>query len=266
MNRPLMALAALALVAYSSLAFSQSEYRSNSGAHVEFRSNPNVKDWLRGRYVYLETATTKWRGEEEWTLTHNADGSRTMRIFTLLSATELMRDFVHRVDAQFRPIESFQATWRKGQRTGAGFYVFRKNTVEATVLSPNGVMTQTTDIEGPVTMIPHSMAGDGWHFGSYDRARGGVQKVTAYNPSAWGDGIQSVLARVHVVSISLKGTERVRVPAGEFDAEVWLIDQRPDGTWVNEVWVYGPHQIMVKFVDHPNGLTYLLDRLESPTH
>ncbi len=237
---------------------------SAGGAHLDFRPNPNVQDWLRGRYVYLETASGKWRGEEEWTLTHNADGSRTMRIFTLISATELMRDFVHHVDRDFRPLESFQATWHKGVRTGSGYYLFLGDRVEATVSSPNGVFTQRIDVKGPVTMIPHSMAGDGWHFWAYDRAKGGVQSITAINPSAWGDGIQSVLAKAHVVSVSYKGTERVKVPAGEFDTERWVIDQRPDGTWVNEIWLHGSHRIMVKFVDHPNDMTYLLDRFEKP--
>lgn len=234
-------------------------------ARVDFRPNPNVTNWLRGRYVYVETKTGNWRGEEEWTLTHNVDGSRTMRIFTLISATEVMRDFIHHVDANFRPVESYQATWHKGVRTGSGYYLFGKDYVEAKVSSPNGTFTQRAAVDGPVTMIPHSMAGDGWHFASYDRAKGGVQTVTIFNPSAWGDGIQSVLAKVNRVSIMFKGTEQVQVPAGKFEADVWLIDQKEDGTWVNEIWVYGPHRIMVKFVDHPNGLTYLLDRLEQPS-
>lgn len=231
-------------------------------AEVEFRPNPNVRDWLRGTYTYLETATGKWRGEEQWILTHNADGTRTMRIFTLLAATELMRDVVHRVGEEFQPLEMFQTTWRKGERTGSGFYQFHPGRVESVVTSPNGRFTQTVDVDGPVTMIPHSMAGDGWHFWSYDQAKGGVQTVTAYNPSAWGDGIQSVLARVHPVKMRYEGLETIRVPAGEFEADAWVLQQRPDGSWVNRIWTYGPHRIMVKFVDEPNGLTYVLQTLE----
>lgn len=238
--------------------------RADSTVQVDFAANPNVQDWARGRYVYQETKTGKWRGEEEWMLTHNADGSRTLRMFTLISATELMRDFTHRVDANFRPLESFQATWRKGQRTGAGFYTFHDDRVEATVFSPNGVFTQRADVTGPVTMITHSMAGDGWHFGSYDRTRGGEQQVTAFNPSGWGDGIQSVLAKVYPVEIMFKGTETITVPAGRFETEVWLIGKNADGVWRNEVWLHGPHKIMVKFIEHPHGLTYLLDGIEQP--
>ncbi|MGE0582786.1 MAG: hypothetical protein AB7P31_11735 [Steroidobacteraceae bacterium] len=254
------ALLALPAILATSLALAA----STGGAHVDFRANPNVRDWLRGRYVYLETASGKWRGEEEWNLTLNADGSRTIRIFTLIGATELMRDFVHHVGADFRPLESFQSTWRKGARTGSGYYLFLKDRVEATVSSPNGVFTQRVDVDGPVTMIPHSMAGDGWHFWAYDRQKGGVQSITAINPSAWGDGRESVLFKSHVVSIAYKGTERVKVPAGDFDAERWVIDQQPDGTWVNEIWVHGPHRIMVKFIDHPHDMTFLLDRFEKP--
>ncbi len=233
-------------------------------ARVDFRPNPNMSGWLRGRYVYVETKTGNWRGEEEWTLTRNVDGSRTMRIFTLISATGVMRDFIHHVDANFRPVESYQSTWHNGVKTGSGYYLFGKNYVEAKVSSPNGTFTQRAEIDGPVTMVPHSMAGDGWHFSSYDRAKGGVQTVITFNPSAWGDGIQSVMAKVQRIAIALKGSEQVQVPAGKFEAEVWLIDQKKDGSWVNEIWVYGPDRIMVKFVDHPNGLTYLLDRLEQP--
>lgn len=258
------ALIALALVGTLAMGAPSVQAADVTDTLVDFRPNPNVKDWLRGRVLYLETKTGEWRGEEEWTLTHNADDSRTLRIFTLISATEVMRDFTHHVDKDFRPIESYQSLWRKGKRTGSGFYAFTDDGVDATVVSPHGAFTQRVETKGPFTMIVHSMAADGWHFWGYDREKGGIQTITAINPSAWGDGVQSVLARIHPTKIQFKGKERIKVPAGEFDCEVWLIEQREDGAWLNEVWVYGPHKVMVKLIDQPNGKTYLLDRFEQP--
>lgn len=54
---------------------------------LEFRENKNVQRWSRGTYLYVKGDTQKWRGEDEWVLTVNTDGTRTMRMISLVQET-----------------------------------------------------------------------------------------------------------------------------------------------------------------------------------
>lgn len=250
-----MKIFSLLVVAISAVAVVPVAEPADSAARVEFRDNVNVKRWARGTYAYVKGDTQKWRGEDEWMLTLNADGSRTMRMFTLVQETGVMRDVVYRVDSRFRPVDMFTATWKDGVPTGTGLFTFEGAVGDALVKSPHGLFTQRTSVPDYFAMIPHSMAADGWYFWNYDRSKGGIQHVTLFNPHGWGNTNGSVLAKVQRdVPIEYKRTEKVTVPAGDFEADVWEIVNGNKYT----IWVHGEDRILIKLIDHTLDWEYVL--------
>lgn len=226
---------------------------------LEFRENKNVQRWSRGTYLYVKGDTQKWRGEDEWVLTVNTDGTRTMRMISLVQETGVMWDIVYRVDQRFRPMELFTATWKDGVRTGTGMFFIDGNQSEGLVKSDHGLFTQRTAVPEYFAMVPHSMAADGWYFWNYDHKKGGVQHVTLFNPHGWGNTNGSVLARVqHEVPVEFKGREKITVPAGTFEADKWEIANGNKYT----IWAHGEDQIMVKLIDHTLDWVYLLSAYE----
>lgn len=229
--------------------------QEKGSTQAEMIDHVNYTDWARGTYEYITGKTGKVRGQDEFNLTVNKDGSRTMRMLSIIPDTKIMRDVVHRVDANFRPVETFVSVFNDGVRTGAGMFVFDGSKGKGLVLSNSGILTQEVDIPGHFSMIPHSMPADGWYFNQYDHAKGGLQDLKIFNPSGGGESVGSVLARVQTVQIRYVGKERITVPAGTFEAEHWELPA-PDAD--NQIWVYGPDRIMVRFIDVGRDRVYNL--------
>lgn len=232
--------------------------------NIEFKENVNYTHWARGTYEYVKGDSGKFRGEDDFTLTVNADGTRTMRMFSLVQETGIMRDITHRVDKNFRPIETFTLTYRNGVRTGTGLFIFDGSKGRGLVLSNSGILTQEVEMPGFFAAVPHSMAADGWYFGEYDKAKGGVQHVKLFNPHGGGDTNGSVLARIQTAPVKFIGKERITVPAGTFETERWqIINGGANNDDLYEVWVHGVDRIMVKLIDHPRDWVYNLKTFET---
>ncbi len=255
-SKQFSAIVLTAALALPSAAFAEQTPTTKIG----FKDNANVTRWARGTYEYLEGKSGRWRGEDEWTLTVNADGTRTMRMLTLVQETGVMRDIVHRVDENFRPVEMFTATYKDAVRTGTGLFVFDGDVGHALVNSPHGFLTQEIRVPEQFAMVPHSMASDGWYFPHYDREQGGVQQIPIVNPHGWGNTNGSILARIQSAPIEFVGEERITVPAGTFDTEKWTITNGGDRYWV---WVYGEDHVMVKLIDEPRDWVYNLSSFET---
>lgn len=253
-------IAGLAVALMPTVATAQNRVDTN----IEFKENVNYTEFARGTYEYIKGDSGKFRGEDDFTLTVNKDGSRTMRMFTLVQETGLMRDITHRVDANFRPIETFTLTYKDGVRTGTGLFVFEGDRAKGLVLANNGILTQDVDVSGFFAAVPHSMAADGWYFSQYDYAKGGVQRVKLFNPHGWGNNNGSVLAKIQSAPIRFVGKERITVPAGTFETERWeIVNGGANNDDKYEVWVHGPDRIMVKLIDHPRDWVYNLKTFET---
>ena len=232
----------------------------SASTQMEMRANVNVQSWARGTYLYENLDTNVWRGEDDWMLTVNADGSRTMRMSSLVQETGVMRDIIYRVQDSFRPLELAVSTWKDGVHTGTGIYIVQGDRLRAIFSSPHGVLTQEAVVPEYFAMIPHSMATDGWYFWGYDLGAGGVQELTLVNPHAYGSVNGSTLAQLHRgVPVECCGEEEIVVPAGRFATTRWRITR--GNTY--DIWVTGANRTMVKLVDNNLSWAYYLSSFES---
>jgi hypothetical protein len=232
----------------------------SSNTRMEMRPNGTVKAWARGTYLYEHTETKAWRGEDEWYLTVNADGSRTMRMSSLVQETTVMRDVIYHVDPNFRPLELAVSTWKDGVHTGTGVFVVQGNQLRAVFSYQHGILTQEAVVPEYFAMVPHSMAGDGYYFYGYDKDKGGTQEVCLVNPHAYGSVNGSTLAQIHHgVPFEFIGEEEIEVPAGTFATEHWRITRGNS----YDVWVYGENRTMVQLIDNNLSWGYYLSSYEA---
>jgi len=211
---------------------------------------------FRGRYLYKTFKEGVRRGEESWILTLHPDGSRTMRMLVRIDATGVLRDVVLRVDARYRPLETYMSLWVKGQWMGSGLFSVSGTTLDAIVNGPTGRLTQQLTVPDGFSMVSHPVAADGWHFWYYDEAAGGSQPGTVYSPETLGGGTGSILGRVQKLPLRLLGDEEVETPAGRFPTRRWEM------AGAFHVWVAEANRMMVRMTLESADREYVLVEYE----
>lgn len=194
-------------------------------------------------------------GREEWTLTVQTDGSRTMRTFFDGGRDSQQINVVYRSDASFRFLEAFSNAYSKGELIGSGFYAADGDGLEVVTRSARGLHAERLPVTEPYSVLLHPPSLDGWHFGRYDRARGGPQPVSTFVFGAVDGG-----PRVAAFPITLEfvGHERITVPAGTFDTDHYRFGCNTD------VWIMGADHIMVRHEYRTSGTRFELGRIAGP--
>ena len=182
-------------------------------------SNPNVVKELVGKIRYTVAQTGEYRGEEDWRLTIHPDGSRTIRMTNPIKATKIFRDVVLQVDKNYRPVQAYISHWEGGIQRGSGFYWTEGSHMNSLVKAPNGILRQ----QGPFS----------WHVAHYDRAKGGVQKLTAFTMDRVGTSVGSILGQVRPIDVELLDEPKLTVGAGTFDTLHFRIEKDLE-LWVDK--------------------------------
>jgi hypothetical protein len=217
--------------------------------------NRSIVRAAEGTILYRTIKDHRLRGRERWQLLVHPDGTRSLITHNDIAVRGVVMNAVVRVTANFYPIESMVAYWNNGRFKGSGLFRVEDGVLTADVVGPEGRLTQRLAVDRErLSILAHPLAIDGWHGGSYDRAKGGPQAIPVVNLDAIADGPRAVLASPFTQTWEFKGIERVAVPAGDFDAERYDVGDF-------QVWVTGPDRVLVKFSWPKFDNEYLLETL-----
>lgn len=123
-------------------------------------------------------------------------------------------------------------------------------------MTTNGLLSQKVDVPQEFSWVTHPLGADGLHMWYYDKERGGSQRATVYNTDTLGQTLGSILGKVHAVDLELLGTEIIRVPAGKFQTNKYLMDGRL------EIWVEPENNLMIRMRNTKKDRLYELTELD----
>src|SRR5262249_52869543 len=165
--------------------------------------------YQQGRLSYRIRSTGVERGREDWSLTHNRDGSVTMRSVAMTDDSQFVRDVLYTRDSSGRPTDAYIRLQVADQLIGIGY--FRLDGDRLHIITDgieSGHTVQTVKVPGDLFSIAtHAVMLDGWLIFNYDRTRGGEQVRTFYNTSSRWNGTDGPLGRLETFRINLIGEE-----------------------------------------------------------
>jgi hypothetical protein len=246
-------LATLAAAALSSFALAQQPTPppENTGP------NTNIVRWASGTYLYRTADGKRERAWERFHMNVHPDGSRTLIMWHDLYARNNQFTVVLRVAANFRPLESYLSYWTPNGYKGSNFIVVNGDKLTATTNGPQGTITQTLDVPETVSIGTHPVAGDGWHTWYEKAGATGAQKGTLYSVEATADNAKPPLGTLIPFEFEPLGKEKVTTPAGTFNTVKYKLGG------ASEAWILEQDRIMIRVLNAPRNLEYLLTEFKS---
>lgn len=199
----------------------------------------NVTRALDATYDMTVISTGEVFGHEHWSLFVHPDGSRTVSVRMINNQYNLFRTIVHRVDAQFRPLECQLLYYRDGRRMGSAWFQVDGNTLHAEANLPSGRLTHTVAVPEQFSMVNHAAAVEGWHFW-YCPKDDAPHQATLYNLRVNATTSEGVLGRVHTRTIQHLGAEEIETPAGTFASDHYAFGDP------SRIWVHGEDRMPVR--------------------
>lgn len=181
----------------------------------------------QGRIAYRSASSGALWGTEEFIITRDADGGRSLMVLCeMRHGTEwVVRQTTLSVDAAFQPTDAHVRILRDGRPTGHGWFNFTQSHAEAEVQTlAEGRLSQRRAITRPMRGFGvHALVGDGWLAASFPFEQG------AGHTHFWGPsllhslhhfGATGPMLTVSTSGLRHEGREQVAVPAGRFDCHV----------------------------------------------
>lgn len=177
----------------------------------------------KGRIAYRKAASGTLWGGEEWRITREDDGTRTLSAHCEMALGDdaVVRDCVLSLDGEYQPREAYVRICNQGRRTGSGIYWLTKDTLEAQCQSDDdGRLSSTVPIARPLRGFGcHALQADGWLAAAFPFEQGeGSDWFPGRNPNhslhhlgATGPGVE-----LSESGLRYHGREDVTVPAGTF--------------------------------------------------
>lgn len=204
--------------------------------------NASIVRWAAGTIAYRVASTGVVNGYEHWRLTVYPDGARTMAADVAYAPRDVARHVIHRIDAGWRPIETYALYWIGGQWKGSALVSRTSDGLQVAATTPMGPKNQGLATPDHIAIVPHLLAVDSWRAHHVDKSNPAPQPVTSYNFNALGDGPDALLGRVMDYRIRYVGPERVTVAAGTFATEHYKIEDAVD------LFLTGEDHLVVKFI------------------
>lgn len=194
---------------------------------------------LRGRVSYRARSDGGEWGYEEWRITRDADGTRTMSAHCEMSfgGETVVRDSVISVLSDFHPRDAYVRIMRDGHLTGTGWFLFSDDEAQCEGWnSENGRISQRMPISRPIRGFGiHAVQGDGWLGATFPYHKGpGHTQFFGRNllHSLHHFGATGPYIVTSGSGLQYVGPETITVPAGTFDCHrirfVGLTNQHPD--------------------------------------
>ena len=244
-------LSLLILFAITLPAFAQSPPPENTG------SNASITRTVTGKMTFRTLRDGRVRGGEDFRLVVYPDGSRQIFISKDFKAVNAQQTMIARVDARFRPLDTYASYWTRDGFKGSIFVTVAGNTLHAVAQGPKGRMEDTRDVADNVIVVHHGEVMNGW-YQWMDTGRTAVpQKNNAYILNAAPRGESQVAGFYTETTFTRIGTEKVTTPAGTFDA----VHYQLAGIESLDQWVAGEDKLLVRQIDTKNDREYILTEL-----
>lgn len=225
-------------------------------SNVVFADNANIVRTAKGEYSYINQDTGEVVGHEDWSLLVDRSGMRTFTINQNWHERDYVTRTILSLDADLRPIETFQTRWDEDGWTSSGVYTVVENTVTAVVTGRSGRATQTLEVPEGFSMVPHPLATDGLHFWYVDSPVGETIEGMVYNIRKRDEVSGGVLGVVHTVELTYLGIESLTTDAGTFETKHFNMSGNSD------FWIDARDGILVRLSYGPEGTRYDLTAYE----
>ena len=219
--------------------------------------------YSRGRLAYFRKSSGTERGREDFALTRNRDGSRTLRCLAMTDDSLFVRDAVYTVSAQGRPVDVLVRLQVRKRWVGTGYFRREQGRLRAvTDNADEGPKLETLEVPDRFHIMTHAVMLDGWTFFAYDEAKAGEQEITVYNTSTRWDGTDGPAGGLEPLKVEALGREDLRVPAGTFPARVYRVCSEVIDSPPAQLWVTGDDNLLLRY-DWPGlDLEYRLVQLD----
>jgi len=252
------------LVLLSTLASASASSQQDAANQAGAAPTPQALQYIHGRLSYRKkTADGGFeRGREDWSLTRNRDGSRTMRTLAMTDDSKFVRDVTYTLGADERPLRVFEQLQVDGLLVGSGYFSVTGDTL--TIMTDGfdtGHSVQKIKVPERFHILTHAVMLDGWPFWAFVGDDAGHQTIDVYSTSPLWNGITGPLGHMVKQRLTFIGKENVTVPAGTFAARHFSFGGDEDPAQASHVWVTGEHNILVKYDWPPYEMEYLLESL-----
>ena len=177
----------------------------------------------KGRIAYRKFSDDSLWGFEDWRITLEADGTRTLNAHCEMKQgdEEVLRDSTLAMDADYQPREAYVRICNQGERTGSGIYWLGEDELQAECLTDGeGRMSSRVPIARPLRGFGiHAVQGDAWLAAAYPFEKGpGSEWYAGKNPVHSLHHLGATGPRVELSTSGLRyiADEEVSVPAGTF--------------------------------------------------
>lgn len=220
-----------------------------------------------GRLLYLKKSTGVLRGREDFSITENRDGTVTLAALAATDDSKFVRHVVYTKARDGRPRDVFVRLQVNGDMVGSGYFRLEGDLLHITTdTAMTGHTVQTVKVPGDFfAVVTHSVMLDGWIAFNYDWEAGGLQHRAFYNTSTLWNGTDGPLGRMESYRVAALDDKNVTCPAGTFPCRHLRMD--PDFLKVpsSDIYVTGPHSILVKYDWNELDLEYVLENLKEET-
>jgi hypothetical protein len=175
-------------------------------------------------------------------------GGRTLRAFCEMDEVGLSRDVSLALDSQSRPLDAFVRVIQHGQVSGSTLFLVEPDAVVSEGLTlEHGRVSQRKPLAAPLTYLGlHPLVGDALvTIPRGTRRPGEFVMIDGIANSLSPNGELGLIAMPTHIDVAYLGEERVRVPAGEFEARRYALRWNP--AWPPaEIWVHGPQALFLR--------------------
>lgn len=219
--------------------------------------NTSIVRTVTGKMTFRTLSDGRVRGGEDFRLLVHPDGSRQIFISKDFKAVNAQQSMMTRVDARFRPLETYASYWTRDGFKGSIYVTVSGNELNAVALGPKGRVETALRVPDDISVVHHGEVMNGWYYWSENASSKTQQSSSVYILSAAPRGDSQVAGFLAESKFTRLGTEKVTTPAGSFDA----VHYRLEGQEALEMWIAGEDRLLVRQTDVKNDREYLLTEL-----
>lgn len=245
------------LALLGSLAFMTGAAHAQPAPAENTGPNTSIVRIVTGKMTFRTLSDGRVRGGEDFRLLVHPDGSRQMFISKDFKAVNAQQSMMTRVDARFRPLETWASYWTRDGFKGSIYVTVSGNELNAVALGPKGRVETALRVPDDISVVHHGEVMNGWYYWSENASSKTQQSSSVYILSAAPRGDSQVAGFLAESKFTRLGTEKVTTPAGSFDA----VHYRLEGQEALEMWIAGEDRLLVRQTDVKNDREYLLTEL-----
>lgn len=245
------------LLMLSSLAWTTGAHGAGPAPAENTGPNASIVRTVTGKMTFRTLSDGRVRGGEDFRLLVHPDGTRQMFISKDFKAVNAQQSMMTRVDARFRPLETWASYWTRDGFKGSIYVTVTGNELNTVAFGPKGRVETTLQVPPGISVVHHGEVMNGWYYWAEDPDSKARQTSSVYVLNAAPRGDAQVAGFLVESKFTRLGTEKVTTPAGNFDA----VHYRLEGVESLEMWVAGEDRLLVRQTDAKNDREYVMTEL-----